>query len=154
MDATVKAQNMALNLYFKRLNEKYHSYAVYCGISDPTLWVLYSVWGSEVPLTQNDICEKWMYPKQTVNFTISGLVKKGYVQLEQRSGAHSGKAVCLTEQGRELCKKIIQPLIEAEEKSLLDMTEPARKLMIGLLEKHGLSFENEIGKLMGDTAEG
>ena len=84
MDSEVKAQNIALNQFCKRINEQYHAYAVHCGLSDPALWVLYSLWEADTILTQNDICALWMYPKQTINFTISGLVKKGLVQLEQR----------------------------------------------------------------------
>ena len=87
MDAEIKAQNLAMNQYCKRLNEQYHNYAVACGLSDPTLWVLYSLWETDTYLTQNDICALWMYPKQTINFTITGLVKKGLVRLEQRPGS-------------------------------------------------------------------
>ena len=81
MDSEVKAQNIALNQFCKRMNEQYHAYAVHCGLSDPALWVLYSLWEADTILTQNDICSLWMYPKQTINFTISGLVKKGLLQL-------------------------------------------------------------------------
>ena len=109
MDSEVKAQNIALNQFCKRMNEQYHAYAVHCGLSDPALWVLYSLWEADTILTQNDICSLWMYPKQTINFTISGLVKKGLVQLEQRPGARSGKAVRLTAAGEAFCHKAINP---------------------------------------------
>lgn len=109
MDAEVKAQNIALNQFYKRMNEQYHAYAAHCGLSDPALWVLYSLWETETPLTQNNICALWMYPKQTINFTISGLLKKGYVTLEQQPGAGNSKAVRLTSEGEALCRKIIAP---------------------------------------------
>ena len=147
MDAEVKQQNLALNQHYKRMNEQYHAYAVHCGLSDPALWVLYSLWESEAPLTQNDICALWMYPKQTINFTITGLVKKGYVQLEQRPGARSGKAVKLTPTGTALCRAVIAPLLEAEERSLSQLTEPARKLLVDLSEKQCTCFEREIHAL-------
>ena len=148
MDAQVKAQNIALNQFYKRMNEQYHAYAAHCGLSDPALWVLYSLWETETPLTQNDICALWMYPKQTINFTISGLLKKGYVTLEQRPGARSGKAVRLTAEGNELCKRAIAPLMEAEERALSQLTEPARKLLVGLSEKQCICFEREIRILL------
>ena len=148
MNTEVKAQNMALNQHYKRMNEQYHAYAVRCGLSDPALWVLYSLWETDVPLTQNDICALWMYSKQTINFTISTFVKKGYVTLQQRPGARSGKSVCLTADGMALCRKVIAPLMEAEERSLLQLTEPARKLLVGLSEKQCLYFEQEVQTLL------
>ena len=148
MDAEVKAQNTALNQFYKRMNETYHSYAVHCGISDPTLWVLYSLWESETPLTQNDICALWMYPKQTINFTIAGLVKKGCVQLVQRSGARSGKTVRLTEAGSALCRQVIVPLLEAEERTLMNLTEQERRLLLDLNKNQCIYLEQEVSALL------
>ena len=148
MDAEVKAQNIALNQYYKRMNEQYHAYAVHCGLSDPALWVLYSLWETETPLTQNDICALWMYPKQTINFTISGLLKKGCVTLEQRPGPRNSKVVRLTAEGRALCQAVVAPLMEAEERSLSQLTEPARKLLLTLSEKQCLCFEREVRALL------
>ena len=148
MDAEVKAQNIALNQYYKRMNEQYHAYAVHCGLSDPALWVLYSLWETETPLTQNDICALWMYPKQTINFTISGLLKKGCITLEQRPGARSGKAVQLTAAGRALCQQVIAPLMEAEERSLSQLDENARRLLLALSVKQCTCFEREVRTLL------
>ena len=148
MDAEVKQQNLALNQHYKRMNEQYHAYAVHCGLSDPALWVLYSLWESETPLTQNDICALWMYPKQTINFTIAGLVKKGCVQLEQRPGARSGKTVRLTPAGQTLCQQVIAPLMEAEERTLSQLTAPERRLLVSLSEKQCVWFEREISALL------
>ena len=148
MDAEVKAQNIALNQFYKRMNEQYHAYAVHCGLSDPALWVLYSLWETETPMTQNDIASIWMYPKQTINFTISGLVKKGCVQLEQRSGARSGKTVKLTAEGTALCEKVIVPLMEAEERSLSRLTDAERHTLISLSGKQCLSFEQSLQALL------
>lgn len=152
MNAEVKAQNLALNQHYKRLNEQYHAYAVRCGLSDPALWVLYSLWETNAPLTQNDICALWMYPKQTINFTIASLVKKGCVRLEQRPGARSGKAVRLTAEGTALCQKVIAPLMEAEERSLLQLTDPERELLVRLSEKQCTSFVQEVQALLQPEA--
>lgn len=144
MAETVKSQNLALNQYYKRMNEQYHSYAVHCGLSDPALWILYSLWESDTPMTQNDLSAIWMYPKQTINFTIAGLTKKGCIHLEQRSGARSGKTICLTAEGTALCRKVIVPLLAAEERSLMTFSEENRKLLVTLSERQCTSLENEI----------
>ena len=148
MHTSVKAQNLALNQYCKRMNEQYHTYAVHCGLSDPALWVLYSLWETETPLTQNDIAAIWMYPKQTINFTIAGLVKKGLIQLEQRPGARSGKTVRLTPAGTESCQKIIAPLITAEEHALLQMSDAEREALLTLTGKQCAAFEQELSALL------
>lgn len=148
MDAEVKAQNTALNQVAKRLDEQYHAYAAHCGLSDPAFWILYILYKADEPVTQNDLAHAWCYPKQTINFTVSSFVKKGYVTLQQRPGARSGKSVCLTAEGMALCRKVIAPLMEAEERSLLQLTEPARKLLVGLSEKQCLYFEQEVQTLL------
>ena len=147
MDAEVKTQNLTLNQHYKRMNEQYHAYAVHCGLSDPALWVLYSLWESDQELTQNDICALWMYPKQTINFTIAGLVKKGHVRLEQRPGARSGKTVKLTAAGDALCRKVIAPLLEAEERCLSQISAQDRALLVALSEKQCTFLEQEIHRL-------
>lgn len=152
MDAEIKAQNLAMNQYCKRLNEQYHNYAVACGLSDSTLWVLYSLWETDTYLTQNDICALWMYPKQTINFTITGLVKKGLVRLEQRPGARSGKTVKLTDAGAALCHRVITPLLEAEERGLSQLTAQDRALLVALCEQQCTFFEREITALTESAA--
>lgn len=144
MNDTVRKQNMALNQSWKRLNEQYHLYSVSHGLSDPAMWTLYALVESDTPLTQNDIVSMWMYPKQTVNFTISGLVKKGYVYLEQLSGGRNHKAIYLTESGKKLCDEVIRPLIELEERSLLQLTETERQQIAFLCEKQSRIFESII----------
>lgn len=87
-------------------------------------------------------------PKQTINFTISGLVKKGLVQLEQRPGARSGKAVRLTAAGEAFCHKAITPLLMAEERSLLQLADFDRRTLVALSEKQCIFFERELQGLL------
>lgn len=151
MDTSAKALNMALNHIAKRLDEQYHAYAAHCGLSDPAFWVLYILFESQEPITQNDLAQFWCYPKQTVNFTITSLAKKGYVQLKQRPGIRSGKSVCLTEDGLTLCQHVIAPLMAAEERSLLQLTEAERIAMVTLNEKQCTSFAQEVQTLLQKT---
>lgn len=144
MEEAIKQRNIALNKIAKRLDEQYHAYAVYAKLSDPALWTLYALYEAEEQVTQNELATMWCYPKQTVNFTISGLVKKGYVELKQLSGARNSKAVCLTEEGKGFCKKDILPLVEAEERSLKRLSPEERELLVRLSEKQCAYFEEEI----------
>ncbi len=144
MEEAIKQKNIELNKIMKRTDEQYHAYAVYTKLSDPALWTLYALCEAEEQLTQNELASVWCYPKQTINFTISGLVKKGYVELKQLSGARNSKAVCLTEAGKTFCEKNILPLVEAEERSLKRLSPEERELLIRLNEKQCAYFEEEI----------
>lgn len=151
MSETVNGQNTELNRIWKRMNVQYHNYAVACGLSDPAMWTLYALYencGGTHPLTQNDIVETWMYPKQTVNFTITGLVKKGYVFLEQLGGARNSKAVHLTEAGKQLCEQIIRPMMDAEENALRKLSEEERMLLVRLNAAQCSALETEIQKMI------
>lgn len=153
MESSAKALNIALNQIMKRLDEQYHAYAVHCGLSDPAFWVLYILFEAAEPVTQNDLAQAWCYPKQTINFTITSLTKKGIVRLEQRSGIHSGKTVKLTEEGTALCQKVIAPLMEAEERSLLRLTEAERTALVSLNEKQCTGFAQEVQTLLQTPQE-
>lgn len=151
MSITVRAQNIILIQNAKRLNEQYHIYAAHCGLSDPAFSILYTLHYTEETVTQNELAVMWCYPKQTINFAVSGLVKKGYVRLEQLSGARNSKAVRLTEEGRSACREILGPLTEAEERSLLMLTEQEREMLVMLEEKQCSCFGEELKKIMREN---
>lgn len=140
----VKEQNIALNQIYKKQSELYHNYAVRYGFSDVAFWVLYSLCETDEVYTQNALAEMWCFPKQTVNSAISSLVKTGYIKLEQIAVARNSKAVKLTEQGSAICASIIIPLIEAEQRALLKMTDTERNMFIALSEKQYKLFQSEI----------
>jgi len=150
MNETVHRQNIALNRSWKRMNVQYHTYAVACGLSDPAMWTLYALYenGEQAVLTQNDIVETWMYPKQTINFTITGFVKKGYVYLEPMGGARNSKAVRLTEAGKQFCEKTIRPLMEAEENALRKLSDEERMLLVRLNQAQCEALEAEVQKMI------
>ncbi len=76
MNEPIKKQQGILNQQEKELAAIYHSAAIRYGISDSELWVWYAllVWGGEY--SQQDICDIWSLPKQTVNSVIANLTKK------------------------------------------------------------------------------
>lgn len=150
MDTKAKSLNMAFTQLAKREDDLYHRYAVFCGLSDPAVWVLYALYadGDEI-YTQNDLVSMWSYPKQTINYAVSFLVKQGFVSLSQLSGSRNSKAISLTEEGRRLCDEKIRPLVLAEERSLSRLGEDAQQLLLKLTERQCTYFEEEILKLTG-----
>lgn len=152
MEAEIRAINSELTQMYKWEDELYHRYGVAFGLSDPAVWVLYGLF--EDPdriITQNDLVSTWFYPKQTINYTVSSLVKSGWVVLRQLPGSGNSKAVVLTDEGKHICEERILPLMQAETLSLRRLTEEERRLLLCLCKKQLTYFEEEIQKLTGET---
>lgn len=154
MDQKAVAVNTALTQVTRRLDQIYHTYAVYCGLSDPAVWVLYTLYErGDRDCTQNDLVSEWSFPKQTINYTVGCLVKNGWARLTQRPGARNGKSVTLTDEGRRICDEKILPLLKAEERSISLMSDAERELLLRLNELQCSNFEKEIAKLIGDKSK-
>ena len=102
------------NRQFNECNALYHAAAQRCGLSDAAFWTLYALVTSCEPLTQNRIAADWGIPKQTLNSAVAAMVKKGLLALCPGKGAHSGKIVTLTAEGRALAERAFG-LASAEE---------------------------------------
>lgn len=154
MNEKLRALNVALSQLYKKEDELYHRYSVYCGLSDPATWVLYTLYEEEDKVyTQNDLVSLWSFPKQTVNYAVSGLIKNGWIKLEQLPGGRNRKAVLLTEEGERICEEKILPLMLAEERSLLGLTEEEQELLLRLNQKQCAAFEKEIEQLTGEKSK-
>ena len=97
------------NRQFNECNALYHAAAQRCGLSDAAFWTLYALVTSCEPLTQNRIAADWGIPKQTLNSAVAAMVKKGLLALCPGKGAHSGKIVTLTAEGRALAERTVVP---------------------------------------------
>lgn len=66
-----------------------------------------------------------MYPKQTVNSSVTKLKAQGLVELAPASGMGHGKHVVLTKAGAEAAKDTVLRLRAAEERALASMGREA-----------------------------
>lgn len=154
MNDKIRSFNMALSQLYKKEDELYHRYSVYCGLSDPATWVLYTLYEVEDRVyTQNDLVSLWSFPKQTVNYAVSGLVQRGWLRLEQLPGGRNRKAVRLTREGERVCEEKILPLMLAEERSLLSLTDEEQELLVRAYQKQCAAFEKEIEQLTGEQSK-
>lgn len=154
MENKMQMLNMELTRIYRHIDEVYHDYATMCELSDPSIWVLYTMFESgDRTITQNDLVSMWSFPKQTVNYTVNSLVKKNWICLEQLPGARNRKALRLTREGKEICREKIVPLMEAEERSLRRMTEEERTLLLKLTEKQCNYFEEEVKKILLESSK-
>ena len=56
--------------------------------------------------------------EKTLNSAVAAMVKKDLLALSPGKGAHSGKIVTLTAEGRALAERTVVPVIAAEEKAI------------------------------------
>lgn len=112
------------NRQFNECNALYHAAAQRCGLSDAAFWTLYALVTSCEPLTQNRIAADWGIPKQTLNSAVAAMVKKGLLALCPGKGAHSGKIVTLTAEGRALAERTVAPVIAAEQRPSAPLALP------------------------------
>lgn len=124
-----------LNRLYKEQDGIYHSIAARSGMSDATFWVMYVVASSEQAYNQNDLCNEWFYPKQTVNSAIRSLRENGYLELKQIPGKRNSKAIVLTQTGKAFCDKSVYPLLQAEESSFGELTAEEQGMFLTLLRK-------------------
>lgn len=112
------------------------------------MWVLYSLYEEEDRIyTQNDLVSMWFYPKQTINYAVSSLLRNGWIFLEQLSGGRNRKAIHLTQEGEKICREKILPLMLAEESSLAHMSPEEQTLLLKLNEKQLANLEKEIERM-------
>lgn len=148
MKREISEQYSVLNKLEKKVDELYHRLAMQIGISDSTLWILYSLYEIDEAITQNDIAESMGVPKQTINSAISGLLKNEYVYLEQKAVARNSKMVHLSEKGKEFCIKFIMPIMKAEEKACSGLTDEEMDAYLSLSKKLSLFLQKELGLLL------
>lgn len=136
MKEQTKQQLEDLNQQIKELSGIYHKAAVRLGISDNEFWVWYTVFVMGEEYSQQDICEIWSLPKQTVNSVVMNMVKRGFIKLEVVPGTRNRKLLRLTDNGKSYGETVVRPIFEAEYRTIARLTEEERQLCISLLSKY------------------
>ncbi len=111
-----------IELLYKEQDAIYHKASVSMGLSDSALCVLYILLFAKGDVTQQDVCRRSWFPKQTVNSTITKLKKDGFVELEPLPGSGLAKRILLTEAGKLLASRTARRLREAETEAYHQLT--------------------------------
>lgn len=130
------------NTIFKENDEVYRCAAKTLGISDCSLWILYTLRTEQEAITQKEICEAFYYPKQTVNSALKKLENEGYIALTEMKDRRS-KKITLTESGKRFAARTADKLIKAELAAMSELTDEEQKSFIELFRKYtGLLKKN------------
>ena len=93
-----------------RMDDVYDHWAKARGISYTELLFLYTLWETDRPITQRDLCQRWHLPKQTVNSILHALAKREIVVFKESTQDHRRKEILLTTQGMRLAQTVIREL--------------------------------------------
>lgn len=146
MSESIKKQLEIMNQQVKELAAIYHNEASSHGISDNEFWVWYALLVLDSEYSQQDICDMWVLPKQTVNSVVTNLTKKGFVTLEQVPGTRNRKIIRLTEAGQAYGEAIVTDIYQAEQRTLEKMSEQERQLVIALTSRYISLLKEELNE--------
>ena len=118
MKKKAKGYLSAMNAQEKRFGALYRQAAATFGLSECAMWVLYFLITSDEPLTQHDLTERIMFPKQTINSAVANLAQKGYLELRTIPEMRSRKQIVLTPNGEELALNTVKKMRTAEERAV------------------------------------
>ena len=133
-----KDENNSLNEYYARKN----------GLQGKSLLILSCLYYTKNGITQNTICEKTYSTKQVVSAAIKTFKEKGYIYFEEQEKDRREKIVRLTEKGYLYASKILDPLREAEEKAIGQLSSEQQKILIEYYTIFNNNMKKNIEKLV------
>lgn len=108
---------MTIGTNEKMFNSLYHAASSRFNLPEGRLWILYFLILFEGDISQQDVSERMVLPKQTINSATMNLVENGYVELEKIGGSQR-KKLLLTENGKELAEKTVRHILNAEQRAV------------------------------------
>lgn len=144
MKEKTKQHLEVMNQQIKELAGIYHQAAVRLGISDNEFWVWYTLIVMGEEYSQQEICEIWSLPKQTVNSVVANMVKKEFIKLEVVPGTRNRKLLRLTDIGKSYGEAIVRPVFEAEYRTIARLSEQERQVCVSLMGKYIRYLKEEL----------
>ena len=84
----------------KQFDAMYRNVSEGFAFPDCAMWILYFLASSDEDISQQELIEMMMFPKQTINSSVKTLSEKGLLTLEMIPGTRNKKRILLTEGGR------------------------------------------------------
>lgn len=97
----------------KMFSKLYQAASSRYNLPEGSLWILYFLIFSDKDVTQLDIAERMLLPKQTINSATASLAEKGLVKLEKIEGSKR-KKILLTKEGERFTEETVRHILDAE----------------------------------------
>lgn len=150
---TAKVQLETLNQQMKELAGIYRKAVSGLGVSENELWVWYSLIVVKGDLSQQDICNLWSLPKQTVHTIITHMAQKGLLTLENAPGTRNRKILRLTPEGEAYGKQMILPLADAEQRAFTKLSPEVRTAFAYGMEEYLEALKEELAESVSRPAK-
>lgn len=126
--------NYEFNVLYNQMTGIYHEIVKRVNLSECQFWILYALNVENKPLSQSEISEYLISPKQTIHSSIHKLIEDGYISLKETNGKK--KYYSLTRKGKQLSKKTVLPVIQIEVEAFDTFSEKERNQFIMLFKKY------------------
>ncbi len=121
----------------RNMDRVYEEYAKSKGLNYISLMVLAELYELGDGCTQKQISEDTHYPKQSINLVIRAFLNEEVLVLRELPENRKNKGITLTPKGRQLCKDVVEPLLQQEEQVMAQMGEANSRELSRLLELYG-----------------
>lgn len=142
----IRKQMLEISQLSEESDKIYHDIAQSYGLTDSIYWILYILYNYDEPISQVDLCELWAYSKQTINTSVTSMIKKEWITLEALTGMKNRKRIVLTKAGQQFCEQVIGETREIEEASLSRISEEELELFLSLFRKINRLMREEYEK--------
>lgn len=117
----------------------YHDIARRLGLSDCTLWILYTLRVEPAPLTLSRLCHLLHLPKQTLHSALKSLEKDGCI-LQREGTDRRNRLLYLTDQGVALARRTADQVIAAEQAAFSALSSQEQRAFLVLFAKYTRSL--------------
>ena len=153
MNDHLQQQLQTLNRLYKESEHIYSGLASKLGMTGTVFWVLYAIAHSEKPIAQNDLCNDFFFPVQTIHSAINQLRKDELVELQVIPNTRNRKAILLTEKGKNFVVNTINKADEIEKSAFLCFTEEEREAYLSLFRRHIEYLKNEEKRVLDSISD-
>ena len=128
---------------FRKVDIQYTNFAKKLGINYAAVCVMECISESVGLITQKEICERLVLPKQLVNTIIKSFWEQGLVELKEAKDRRN-KVIILTDAGKKYADTITAPLQYVDFMAWDCFTTEEIKIFIKLIERYEVSIERAV----------
>ena len=144
MSKELQEKIKSINQRTKELNSIYHLAAARSGVPDGEVAIWSILLDSDEEYSQRDIALLLSLPIQTVNSTVSNMVKKGHVSLEHTPGTRNRKTIRVTVSGKQFAEQNVRWIFDAEQKAARQASPDDLERLIELMDGYISCLREEL----------
>ena len=119
----------------KQFDALYRKACTLFDLPECPMWILYYLSCEGRPISQQELIEKMLFPKQTINSAVMYLAKHGWVELQVIPGTRNRKNMILTPAGEETARNTVLRMRTAEERAIAALGEEKTSLYRSLYQE-------------------